>query len=67
MIENWIYENLCYYDLRNPNGVKDVQSVYDEEEFALFGNHAKSDCGCDNCFYGNAQLAEYIINNIENK
>jgi hypothetical protein len=69
MTENWIYENLCYFDLRNPNGVKDAMSIYDEKESALFGNHAKLDCFCDNCFYGKSKMAEYILNlnNIKNK
>jgi hypothetical protein len=61
--QDWIYESLCYYDLRNPNGVKNVVSIYDEDEVASLGNNAKPDCCCDNCFYGRAKMAEYIISN----
>lgn len=48
-----IYSNLCFYDLRNPNGSTDNEAI---EE------HIKEDCYCDNCFYGRTKLAEYIIN-----
>ena len=61
----WIYEKLCYYDLRNPDGVKTVSDIYDEEEFSLFGDHAKPECSCDNCFYGRASMAEYIIDHCK--
>jgi len=58
-----IYSNLCYYDLRNPRGIKEILNIYlpDEEDGDL-GAHAKENCGCDNCFYGRTKLAEYIIN-----
>jgi hypothetical protein len=64
-IPEWIYSKLCYYDLRNPDGVKDVLDIYDEEEQSKFGPHSRPDCGCDNCFYGRAQLANYIIDNVK--
>lgn len=63
--EKWIYENLCYYDLRNPDGVNAVASLYDEEVLNLLGNHSKPDCGCDNCYCGRAKMAEYIIDNCK--
>lgn len=58
-----IYSNLCYYDLRNPSGIKEIVYIYirDEEDGDL-GEHAKKDCACDNCYYGRTKLAEYIIN-----
>jgi hypothetical protein len=62
---DWIYENLCYYDLRNMNGIKNVIDMYDEDEVASLGNHAKPDCFCDNCFYGRSKMAEYIIFNFK--
>lgn len=56
------YSNLCYYDLRNPRGIKEILNIYlpDEEDGDL-GEHAKEDCSCDNCFYGRTKLAEHII------
>jgi len=62
MTHEFVLSNLCYYDLRNPNGVKHVMKFsYEEEEIATFGRHAKPDCACDNCFYGRTELAEHII------
>lgn len=60
------YTNLCYYDLRNPQGIgeyKDDPEVYgyDEEDFKSLGNHAKDNCACDSCYYGNAKLTEQLI------
>ena len=57
---------LCYYDLRNVEGVsqfKDNPEVYgmDEEDFKSLGPYAKKDCCCDNCFYGRHKLANYIL------
>jgi hypothetical protein len=44
-----LYEDLCYYDPRNPD--------YDPE------NGTKPDkCYCDACFRGNNRLAEIAIN-----
>ena len=63
-----IKSNLCYYDLRNPDGVVDVikfaPDIY-EDEIEDFGNHSKSDCGCDNCFYRRTELAEELIKLID--
>lgn len=55
-----IYENLCYWDLRNPDGYEP-----DEDELEDFGNFSKKDCSCDNCFYGRTTLAEYIIKKLK--
>jgi len=58
-----IYSNLCYYDLRNPRGLKEILDIYlPDEEDKDIGEHAQKDCSCDNCFYGRTKLAEYIIN-----
>lgn len=43
-----IYQNLCYYDKRNPNN--DLEN----------GNE-KENCYCDNCFYGRNILALEIL------
>lgn len=59
-----IYANLCYFDLRNPYGVKDTIDIYDKEEQEHFGLHSRPDCGCDNCFYGRDKLANFIIDYI---
>jgi hypothetical protein len=55
-----IAEKLCYYDTRNPDGVK---SYMTEEEIKEEGYTAtsKHDCSCDNCFYGRTKLALYIL------
>lgn len=55
-----IASNLCYYDTRNPNGVK---SYMTQEELKEEGCTATSkyDCSCDNCFYGRTKLALYIL------
>lgn len=67
MTKEEIYSKLCYYDLRNPDGVADAikyaSEIY-EDEVEDFGNHSKSNCGCDNCFYGRTQLAEILIDLI---
>lgn len=45
-----IYEDLCYYDKRNPEYVGE-----DEPE------RKSKKCFCDNCFYGRDRLANEII------
>ena len=61
-----ISTSLCYYDLRNPDGIsqfKEDKALYclDDDDFKGLGNFAKKDCGCDNCFYGRHKLANYIL------
>jgi len=55
-----IAKELCYYDTRNPDGVK---SYMTKEEIIDEGYTAtsKHDCCCDNCFYGRTNLALYIL------
>lgn len=55
------YSNLCYYDLRNPDGVNNIKDAYDEEEFKIYGNHSQLGCYCDNCFYRRTKLTEQLI------
>ena len=50
MKQETIFENLCYYDKRNPEN-----SMFTEEE------HAEGRCFCNNCFYGITPLAEEIL------
>jgi hypothetical protein len=57
-----IVSNLCYYDLRNPNGFIEL---YDPEEDKEIGEYSAKDCNCDNCFYNRTKLAEYILKIIE--
>lgn len=57
---------LCYHDIRNENGVKDmiddpVTYGLDEEYVTSLGPFAMVDCACDNCFYGRHKLANYIL------
>jgi len=63
-VEKLPYEQLCYYDARNPNNVlsllqedKLIENSYQEEgiDFATNG------CMCDNCFYGRTKLATQKI------
>jgi hypothetical protein len=54
-IPQWILENLCYYDKRQPD------SCCDEENKIIGINE---ECYCDNCFYGRTKLANYIIDLI---
>jgi hypothetical protein len=51
---------LCYYDLRNPDGIKEAMSEEEIKELELT-TKARKNCNCDNCFYGRTKLAEEII------
>lgn len=58
--------SLCYYDLRNREGIlqfKEDKENYclDDDDFKDLGNFAKKDCACDNCFYGRHKLSNYIL------
>jgi hypothetical protein len=55
-----IREKLCYYDTRNPVGVRCDMT---EEEIKTEGYTAapKKQCYCDNCFSGRTELALYIL------
>lgn len=54
--------NLCYYDLRNPDGIFSyAEYTHDKEEIKLFGNYAKENCSCENCFYGRTKLTEQLL------
>lgn len=63
-IPNWILENLCWYDRRNPDFQIDEEFGYDKEDVDATGNFARENCHCDNCFYGRIKLAEFAINLI---
>lgn len=58
---NMAKENLCYYDLRNP----DVVGIYGLTDLELkqenYGNHKRADCSCENCFYGLTDIAELLL------
>lgn len=49
-----IYEHLCRYDPRNPNYSEPI----DTEDFF---NEPRTDCSCDNCFYGRDALAVKVL------
>lgn len=55
-----IFEKLCSYDTRNPNGVAYYLTKEEIKEEG-YTETAKRDCYCDNCFYGKTELAEYIL------
>jgi hypothetical protein len=66
MTEQEIKEELCYYDLRNPD-VVGIYGMTDEElKEDGYGNHAKKDCPCDNCFYGRTKMAEELLKYVSN-
>ena len=59
---NKIKENLCYYDLRNPDGINSGGLLSDDEiKEDGYGEYRKNDCSCDNCFYGRTELAEQLL------
>lgn len=60
MTREEILTKLCYYDLRNPNGVIDDMSEEELKEYN-YGNYTQKDCYCDNCFYGRTKLAEELL------
>ena len=68
MTEQEIKGELCYYDLRNPDGVN-AYGLLDAEEIKEegYGNHKKDDCSCDNCFYGRTKMAEELLKVIKER
>ena len=46
-----VLSRLCYYDIRNPDGITLDEEIPKET----------NDCFCDNCFYGRDKLAKYIL------
>ena len=64
-----ILTKLCYYDLRNPTGIREefvnIPELYDEDEKSEYGEYAKDDCYCDNCFSGRTELAELALSLIK--
>lgn len=51
---------LCYYDLRNPDG---VIAFLNKEEIKQngYGNYSKKNCFCEDCFHGRTKLAEELL------
>lgn len=60
-IPEWILENLCYYDERNPNH----QIEFRDESPEIDLN--KDKCACDNCFYNRTKLANELVKMYEKK
>ena len=66
MTNEEVRTKLCYYDLRNQDGIAQYQKDkelygFDDDDFKDLGNFAKKDCACDNCFYGRHKLADHIL------
>ena len=62
MTNEEVKENLCYYDLRNPDGVNSYDLLPAEEIIEEgYGKHPRINCSCNNCFYGRAKLAEELL------
>jgi hypothetical protein len=57
MTKEQILENLCYYDVRNPNCTMDPEEIDDHEQKIV----KEKGCYCDNCFYGRTKLAEELL------
>ena len=55
-----IASKLCYYDTRNPDGVKYTMT---EEEIKEEGYTAtsKHDCSCDNCFLRTKRPSPHLV------
>ena len=66
MTEKEIKEELCYYDLRNPENMVSYGLTKDEIKEEGYGNHSKKDCYCDNCFYGRTRMAEELLKYVPN-
>lgn len=66
MTKKEILEYLCYYDLRNPNGIIEDMSEEELKEYD-YGNHAQKNCFCDDCFYGRAELAEELLKYVKDE
>lgn len=60
MEKNKVLENLCYYNIRNPNNILQMSDEIGHVKPQL-------DCYCNNCFYGRTKLAEYILELLDKK
>lgn len=56
MTDEEVLQQLCLYDIRNPD-CQWGEGEYEEEN----GEPPPSPCYCDNCFYGRAKLALEIL------
>jgi hypothetical protein len=54
-VPDWVYNNLCLYDKRNPNFVEDKIDSKTEN------------CTCENCSYARSPLADLILSYYEQK
>lgn len=61
MTEREIKQNLCCYDLRNPDNTSIYGMTKEEVKEEGYGNHARKKCSCDNCFYGRTIMAEELL------
>jgi hypothetical protein len=71
MTEREVLQNLCNYDLRNPDCVNFNDWIEKEMEVktVIKTEDGTIRCFCDNCFYGRAELANHILElnkNVEN-
>ena len=63
MTEREVLQNLCNYDLRNPDCVNFGDWLEKEMELktVIKTEDGTIRCFCDNCFYGRAELANHIL------
>lgn len=61
-----ILKYLCYYDLRNPIGVREDISLEEIQEEG-YGEYSKKDCYCSSCHYYRSKLAEELLKYVKNE
>lgn len=55
-------ENLCHYDIRNPNCTLDCEDIANTEQMNRYlQNKNQGKCYCRNCYHGRTKLAESIL------
>jgi len=67
MTREQVLEELCYYDIRNPNCGLDEEEL--KERIEIITRTLKGReywCSCDNCFYGRNKLAVELLKYIDN-
>ena len=56
MNKQTVLNNLCIYDKRNPDYDPEMTTLSDDQF-----REPRTDCFCDNCFYGRDALAVEIL------
>jgi len=62
MTKDQVFEELCYYDIRNPNCNMTEEEL--QERMEMITRKLKGReyyCSCDNCLYGRNKLAVELL------